>query len=292
MWTSDEFIGKAMIYGQKASDINIDETTRGLFLSITLEMLAKGLLARAHPSFIAAPKDIVEALKAAASDKPTNTLQMGQVLDRLALIHPELRHRLVDDLKQFINERNAEIHSSRSSFESLGEKRWLPLVVNGIAHMADLLEKPGNPFLGKELISRSGDFQNQNAKEREERVTQVINTVRGQWNRIPEDEKQALRAGVLPSEYNEQVVCPVCGSNLTLSVGLEPVSQEVLRREGEWDRLSVFEINRVRCKPCGFALNDPHELAVVGLPDEVTTYQTLDWDDLYDEGYYEEYGDE
>ena len=62
--------------------------------------------------------------------------------------------------------------------------------------------------------------------------------------------------------------------------------------EGGWERLCVFEIYRVRRKPCGFALNDPQELAVVGLPDEVTTYQTLDWDDLYDEGYYEEYGDE
>lgn len=39
-------------------------------------------------------------------------------------------------------------------------------------------------------------------------------------------------------------------------------------------------------------LNDPHEIEFAGLPEEVSTVEHLSWDEAYDEGFYEEYGDE
>jgi hypothetical protein len=290
MWGSDDFVGKAMVYGRRASATDADEVARGLFLSICLEMLAKALLAKEHPAFIANTDKIEAALKTTSSPINAKTLPLSQVMDRLVIVHPGLRHRLVEDLKKFIAERNSEMHSSEHSFESRGEKQWLPLVVNGIGHLADLLGKSEHSFITAALILKSSDYQNQNSAEREARVDDAIKVAKNYWNGLPAAQKSLLSASAKVENYNERLACPACESNLTVAVGTNPIDSSLAQKNGELERLNVFEVIRVRCTACGFALNDPYEISFAGLPEEVSSTEVLSWDEM--EGFFEEYGDD
>lgn len=292
MWSSDEYFAKAIVYGRRASSANLDQVTRGLFLSISLEMVAKALLCKAHPAFLADNEKIDDAIKSANSLLVPKTLNMSRVLDRLAIIHPELRHRLVEDLKKFVSERNNELHSSDHSFESMGEKYWLPLVVNGIAHLTDLLGHSANSFLDNSLFEMSSKFQNENKLDTEKRVDSLISSAKGKWNSLPESQKSLLRASIRPGNLVEHVLCPACESQLTVIHGSVPLDSSLSQRNGSWERVRLFEVLRVRCEACAFALNDPHEILFAGLPEDVSTVEYLTWDEAYEEGFYEEYGDE
>lgn len=217
---------------------------------------------------------------------------MSKALDRLAIIHPELRHRLAEDLKKFVSERNNELHSSDHSFESMGEKHWLPLVINGIAHLTDLLGHSADSFIDDLLFEMSSKFQNENKLDTEERVNNVIAVAKGKWNSLPEAQKSALRANIKPGDFLETLLHPACDSQLTVILGGEPLAATLSQRNGSWEKQKVFVVLRVRCEACAFVLNDPHEIEFARLPEEVSTVEHLSWDEAYDEGFYEEYGDE
>ncbi len=294
MWDADDFLAKAKNYGARASANGVDEVARGLFISICLEMLAKAVLARQHPAFVSDQEKIDDALRAWKSGLKSKTLFLSKVLERLAIVHPEIRHRLVRDLQRFVESRNSEVHSSNSSFESIGEKYWLPLVVDGIAHLADLLGEEPERFISRELIEKSSAYRNGNSAELKERVEALLKAAELDWKKVKEDQKAIdLKRAVADSKFSDHPQCPACRQSLlNVTPSPSPIATTVSRTVRDLERSSQFEVLRVTCPVCAFALNDPHEISVAGLPEELTLIEPLSWDELYQEEYFEEYGDE
>jgi hypothetical protein len=56
-WSSDSLYSKAKLYAQRANDELVDSALFGLWMSLSLELLARAALAQIHPALLADPKE-------------------------------------------------------------------------------------------------------------------------------------------------------------------------------------------------------------------------------------------
>ena len=56
-WSSDSLYSKAKLYAQRANDEPVDSALFGLWMSLSLELLARAALAQIHPALLADPKE-------------------------------------------------------------------------------------------------------------------------------------------------------------------------------------------------------------------------------------------
>jgi hypothetical protein len=220
------------------------------------------------------------------------TATFSEVIDRLVALHPSLRLRLVEDLKRFNDWRNAEIHTSVHSFESQGENRWLPLATTGIEHLCDVLAIQETSILSKEITVKSAEYQKQSRDALSALVDNVMRTARIKWNELPVDERTARINAAKNTTAFEAVSCPVCFSELRLIPNQNPIDSTVRQIKEGIERQSVYSLKRVRCDACGFALRNSEEISAALLAEEVVSREVLDWDQIFELGYVEEYGDE
>jgi ribosomal protein S27E len=293
MWNKQDFIAKAIMYGQRASRPDCDSAERGLLLSICLEMLAKGALAKEHHTLLSADtKAIKQALNVTASEYVVRTASLSEVIDRLVALHPSLRLRTVEDLKRFNEWRNVEIHTSMHSFESQGEERWLPLATTGIEHLCDVLGLDETAVISSALAEKSSEYQKQSHDALMALVERVKRDAQTKWNSTPDSEKEMLKKAAKNRTAFENVECPVCSSDLLLITTQAPIDTSVQHTKQGIEKVSIHSLKRVRCPACAFSLNNPEELSIASIPEEVSAQEFLDWDELYEAGYIEEYGDE
>ena len=292
MWDSQAFIGKAKLYGDMSSRSENTDSELGIFLSICIEMLAKAALSKEHPALLAGKDHLISALRPTANEYSVHAASVSDILARLAALHLGPKSRIIRDLEKLISYRNAEIHSSINSFESTGKKLWLPLAVSGIRYLADLIKMEDTYFLSAELLELADDLIDLNQSELHQRVQREISEARHAWNSLTPEQKQLNRLHANAISDFEVIKCPVCESSLRITPEARPIDSTIERTRDGYERVNAYQLKMAHCSACGLGLNTAQELVAATISDTAFKIESVELDDLYELGFYEEYGDE
>jgi ribosomal protein S27E len=142
------------------------------------------------------------------------------------------------------------------------------------------------------LAEKSSDYQKKSHDALTSLVGRVKHEAQTKWSNTPDADKEMLQKAAKNRTPFENVECPVCSSDLLLITNQIPIDTSVQHTKQGIEKVSIHSLKRVRCPACAFSLNNPDEISIASIPEEVSAVEFLDWDELYEAGYVEEYGDE
>lgn len=124
----DALMGKSKVYIRRAlhcKDIE-DNDQYQLWASLALELLAKSILAKIHPSLIVKPDHFPSLSAASGINIETNirTIPARTLFERLAKIIPEFDSKVEQFCDAISKRRNAELHSGEVPFQDMRLETW------------------------------------------------------------------------------------------------------------------------------------------------------------------------
>ena len=131
MFNYDEFLGKAKLYFERASQRSEDPEESSLWLLLGLEYML-GSIAKIHPTLLALPEGD-SILHAAGVGQPTGltrSIQRKTVLLRLNKIDPGFGEDRGRDALWLTDLRNQELHSSMAALANTPRSAWMPRFLN------------------------------------------------------------------------------------------------------------------------------------------------------------------
>ncbi len=127
-WTYEALWGKSKLYLQRALSTDRQTAEFPFFAILSLEFLARSVLAKIHPSLLADPQDensILYANGIPSTDKP-KSVRAKTVFLRLRWIVSEFSKEDEAHCLRFAELRNRELHSGGAPFENLPSGSWVP----------------------------------------------------------------------------------------------------------------------------------------------------------------------
>ncbi|WP_082171595.1 hypothetical protein [Methylobacterium indicum] len=266
IWDSETILIKAQRYVEEMLKCDRDDWKFAFWSSLTIELLARAVLAKVSPTLLADPEDW-NNLYHALGYTPTapkfspKSISISDVLNRIRDIHPD---KFEDDLRKWCaghtGKRNAELHSGEMPFEGLKSSTWLPSFYRACSSLMSCLGKDLADLIGQreaklaeKLIAAAKD---QAAKA----VAGLIKSHKTVWDGKGSKEKKKLeeQAEVWAGRYDGHVVdCPSCNSKSLLTG--EPISIPTKTIEEDTIKETQQYIpSKFECVACG--------LKIVGLP--------------------------
>ncbi len=283
-WDAEALYNKAERYMQQAQGLDRDGWDYALWMSLSLELLARAALANIHPALLADPDKTGSNLISALGFTPTEkrfapkSIAISDVFSRLNALVPGFLPEHVSFGIQHTGRRNAELHSGELGFDSLRGSSWQPRFYDTCAVLLASMGSSLETFVGKEEAKTAWALIDAAKDEGAKAVAGDIDAHRKVWEGKSELERQQL-AGQAALWANRQdghrVQCPACRSNAL--VWGEPVGASARKLE-EDDIVERQEHlpSRFECVACGLKVAGLGRLTAANLADRYTNTQTYD----------------
>lgn len=290
-WSKESLLAKAKIYAEEMHKFTPEDWQFGLYSSLSLEFLARAVLASISPVLLADQnnwRNLLYALGHEVNAKKFTPSSIGikECLSRINEINSDFNTEVAGFCAQHIERRNAELHTGESAFLSLETSSWLPKFYNA----CNILIKS----LGERLNDLMPDATKAQAMieslkdEASKAVEQEIKAYQRVWEGKNVEEKALLseQAALWATRQSgHRVQCPACRSNaLVKGEPHGPVSTEVDDYEVYQRQLMLpfsFE-----CTACQLKITGYSKLVACGLGNtytEKTVLSAAEYFDLYTE---------
>lgn len=285
-WTYEALWGKSKLYMQRALSTDREGAEFPFFAILSLEFLARSVLAKIHPSLLADPQDpnsILYANGIPATDKP-RSVPATIVFLRLKSIVSEFSKEDEAHCLRFAELRNRELHSGGAPFENLPTGSWIPELYTVTDKLMNHLGLDLQEFLGKEEATVAqriiGELLEEDKTVVETLKAEIIKkfeylTETEREKRIDEHTPEFEWARVKSGEVVKSEKCPCCGNKGFLAgevTGKKPPSLE----EGEIVLKLIVTPIFFRCSICGFKIEGYGKLRIVSLADQFEYAEVLD----------------
>ena len=132
IWSKDALLCKAQRYASIMLTQNRNDWQFGFWSALSLEMLARAVLANISPVLIADGKDwnntyFALGRQPSASKFSPKSVDIAEVLGRLETILPEFTREMLSFGIAHIKRRNSELHSGDLPFDGLSTSTWLSM---------------------------------------------------------------------------------------------------------------------------------------------------------------------
>jgi hypothetical protein len=284
-WSHDALWLKTKLYASRAAAENRSSALFGLWSALTLELLARSALAFVHPSLLADPRgdDVLYAAGVTVTWTP-RSIPTRTVLQRCVLVVPDFTDTDRGSCMNFVERRNAELHSGGLAFESFPAEVWLAEYYR----LCDLLLKAqgkslGRLFGGDEAVAARKMIR-ASAATIKKRVMDSVSAHRRDFESLTDDERAERRVAVPlilhPPPNARPTDCPACGSREFVEG--KTVRSSPPQLEGDEVVIDTVALPvRFECRVCGLKLNSHAALHAVGLGGQYTHRETWEIDEYY-----------
>lgn len=229
-WTFDQLWNKATVYAARAHDQDREGDVFPFWSMLTLELLARTVLAHEHPSLLANSSDDVMTACGFGVPKAPRSIPANIVFQRCAVVVADFTTEDAGRCTTWMNLRNEELHTGKPAFAGWSPSEWLAdyyrtlrsLTVHVGRSLEDLLGIEDG--INAENVVAAADAEDIKAVARriEQRRTYFFDGLdddeRDEHRREAARRAQSrvLLAPGLQGERGKVVDCPVCQSNAAL----------------------------------------------------------------------------
>lgn len=256
------------------------------FAILSLEFLARSVLAKVHPSLLADPQDANSVLYAngiPATDKP-RSVPAKTVFIRLKWAVTEYSNTDEAQCLRFAELRNRELHSGGAPFEGLTTGSWLPEYYTVVGKLVAHLGLDLSDLLGKDEASVAKKIIKELLKEDKSAVESLKAEIIKKFSYLNKEEREerikkhspGLRsARTTTGEVIKSEKCPCC-KNTGFLVG-DVTGKRPPKLDGdEIISKSIITPKLFSCKICGFRIEGYGRLRIVSLADQFEYSETED----------------
>jgi hypothetical protein len=283
IWSKDALLCKAQRYSSIMLAQDRNDWQFGFWSALTLEMLAKAILANVSPVLIADGKDWNNTYFAighqpSASKFSPKSVNITEVLRRLETIQPEFTREMLNFSIAHINRRNSELHSGDLPFDGLGTSTWLSMYYLTCKTLLAVVEERLELLFGdseKDFAEALIDSLQDEAAKAGKKTIAAHKTV---WENKDgqEQEKLSKQAEILAArQIGHRVQCPSC-NNVALLHGTAVGAPSIAIDEDMIvERQSMLPSN-FECTACGLKISGYSKLNACGLGDTFTSTTRYD----------------
>ncbi len=280
----DNLFDKAKVYVQRALNEDREESMFPLWLSLSLELLARSALAKISPALLAEVPgndgtNLLYALGYATTQAP-RSIPISVVFERLMKVDIGFTEEAKNSATFIITQRNAELHSAQIGFEEYPVSLWL----GDFYRIADALSKSQgrtlSDYLGEEeaeaairMITEKNASLKKDVFKRIESHKQVIQAA------TPEEIAQKLTQSSIRRKAERRsyksIKCPACSNDSQIFGDFISISPPRLID----DEIVVerrFLPTMFTCYVCGLVINGFSEIDAIGLSGQFTIIESLD----------------
>jgi hypothetical protein len=280
----DNLFDKAKVYVQRALNEDREKSMFPLWLSLSLELLARSALARISPTLLAeVPGNdgthLLYALGHTTTQSP-RSVPISTVFERLTKVDIGFTEEAKNAATSIINQRNAELHSAQIGFEEYPVSLWL----GDFYRIADTLSKSQgrtlSDYLGDEeadaatrMITEKNASLKKDVFKRIDSHRQVIQAA------TQEDLDQKITQSTIRRRAERRpyksIKCPAChnasqifGDFISISPPRLVDDEIVVERR--------FLPTMFTCYVCGLVINGFSEIDAISLSGQFTVIECLD----------------
>lgn len=218
-WSAEGLLTKAQRYREEMSKHSPDDWRFALWSSLTLEFLARAVIASRSPALLADPRER-DNLFYALGHTPTakkfvpRSIDTRTVLASLRELVPTFTSELEGFSAQHFARRNEELHSAGLPFDG-GHASWLPMYYEACSVLLKVLGKTLAFLLGTSEATAARKMIAASKSESAKAVLKTIATHKKQWTSLsgPEHTKLRQQATAWATRHaGHRVQCPSCAS--------------------------------------------------------------------------------
>lgn len=307
MFDYDEFIAKATLYFDRASEADEGSEERAVWLLLGLEFVLRAPLAQVHPTLLALPEgdSILHAAGVERARGVPRSIPIKSVIDRLTKIDPAFGEDRGKDAAFLVEIRNEELHSSAAAFHKTPEPVWMPKFLTVVEAICKHLKIEVAELLDEEIVEAAQTFRSTADAKVQGEVTQLKKAALTLLGGLTPEEITARAELPSPMLGSRRTQCPVCqreaawlelGEGRTTVPNYNDDTQEITYKV-------LRVVTGLQCNVCGLRLHTTAQVVAAGLSrlesEEVSEDRYEGWEDMmtYEHamevlGAGEEYGNE
>jgi hypothetical protein len=269
-WTSEALYNKAKVFALRAHNESIDSELFALWMSLSLELVARAALAKIHPALLADPKepDNLQYAFGINPKKPPKSIVAKALFARCSVFIPDFTDKMAGHCLVVLDRRNSELHSGAAAFHGLNNSQWLPETYEAIEVLLRHLGRDFEDFLGDEHARLAQETLADRRDTIKREVQEKLAAARKAFEKLTDEqktplEKKAMASWMKTNSLNRLDKCPACG--LEAGIGGEIVGRSPARiDEGVIVREARVLPNVLRCPYCSVILKGFQELNEAG----------------------------
>lgn len=296
-WSKESLLNKAQRYAETMLKQERDSWEFGFWSALTLELLARAVLAATSPALVADNRDW-DNIYYALGHQPTTkkfkpkSADTTDILVRLQSVLPEFTREMLSFSITHVNRRNTELHSGALPFDGLGTSKWLSMFY---ATSRALLESIGEdlPLLFGAAEAEAAETLLQALEDQASKaVLGTIKAHRTVWEEKTEAERKKLQKQsetMASRHWGHRVACPSCSCTALLHGTTIGIPTQSLEQDMIVERQTMLP-SKFECLACGLKVTGYSKLNSCDLGDTFTAtfrYDAVDYfaSDEDDESY-------
>jgi hypothetical protein len=274
-WASDELLSKAKLYASRANGEAFESALFGMWMSLSLELLARAALAKIHPVLLADPTTEGNIHYAFGINPKTNPKSVAAkaVFARCSVFIKDFTDEMSGQCLLLADRRNKELHTGEASFEGVDASTWLPQTYEVFGVLLASLGTSFSDFLGTEHAAVAEGMLKDRRDHILKEVKERISVAKRDFDKLGGDAKaeriekaQAAIKTWVKGSLRKTCNCPACGFSGAISgEALNRGPIKVNEEEGTLSREVRALPNAFRCPACGLKLDGYQELLQAGL---------------------------
>src|ERR1051326_3915259 len=220
-WSHESLFNKARVFADRAHSEPIDSALFGFWMSLTLEMLARGALAQIHPALLADPRepDNIQYAFGVIPKGVPKSIPAKTVFARCSVFVPDFTDKMSAHCLIMADRRNSELHTGAAAFEGIDNSKWLPstyevleILLNHVhRNFSELLGEGQAEFANKVLEDRRNTIK----REVHEKLSAAKKFFDGlspeSMDELTARAQSALAIWAKSSLVRRICTCPACG---------------------------------------------------------------------------------
>jgi hypothetical protein len=274
-WESQSLYNKAKLYAERAHAESPDSSLFALWMSLSLELLARAALSHIHPVLLADPReqDNIHYAFGIIPKSIPKSIPAKALFARCSVFIDGFTDKMSAHCLVIADRRNAELHSGAAAFEGIDNSKWLPLTYEVMEVLLAHLRRDFADFLGDHgnaAVETLRDRRDSIKKDVQEKIA----ASRRFYGMLLMEERELIATGAVrdisswlkESKLSKQCRCPAC-TNMALITG-EAVGRSPVRIDEDANsicrQVRVLP-NRLFCPFCKLALASFQEVQEAGL---------------------------
>lgn len=294
-FNSENLYYKSKLYVEKAFELEKKEVFFGLWIAMSLELLARAAISNINPILLLEhdkdSKALLAFLELKGSSKDIKSLNISAIFKLCKDLIKNFDDEKVTTSISLLNVRNQEIHSALASFNDYPYTIWLLKYYEIIDCLCNSMDKTLEDYLGDQESNIAREKLSDLATSQKSQVINLINSCNSIFSQLNEDEKidasnkAKEHTLTLVTQGHHKVTCPACKSDSTVS-GVSFGQTKTFINESEVTEKTEIIPNLFSCLACRLKLNGNNNLNIAGIGEHFysTRYLTpAEYYDLYDE---------
>lgn len=270
-WNSETLLSKAHLYAERANAEAIDSALFGLWMSLSMEFLARAALAQVHPVLLADPRDEGNIHYAFGINPKANprSVQAKTVFARCSIFVPGFTDQMSAHCLILADRRNKELHTGNAAFEGHDNSAWLPQTYAVLEVLLAHLKTDFDAFLGTEYAQVAKSMLKDRTQHIKTEVHNAIAAASKKFAAFSGNDRasritkgQELAATLAKQSALRQICkCPSCGFNAV--IGGEALSRgpvKICEADATISREVRVLPNSLACPTCALKLEGYQQL--------------------------------